>query len=348
MLYNSENPHGGDIYSRKIKLDFSANTNMLGTPKGVINAIQSAVSEIYRYPDPYCRRLVLAISEFEKVPQNYIICGNGAAELIYSFCNAEKVNSAVEIAPTFSEYSLALMQCGCTVKRFLTTADNGFELNDEFVDFLSCEKPEAVFLCNPNNPTGRLIPKKTLGKVLDFCSENDIRLFLDECFMDLSDKNESVVGYVKEHKSLCVLKAFTKSYGLAGLRLGYLISSDSELLEKMSKTVQPWNVSSIAQCGGIAALKEREFLTKTKKLIQKERKYLALELEKLEFRVCKSDVNFLLFRAYKYLDTELEKSGIAIRSCANFYGLSDEWYRTAVRNHDENENLISELKNLRR
>lgn len=345
MLYNSENPHGGDIYSREISLDFSANINMFGTPKGVIDAIEAALPEICRYPDPHCGKLVSAISEFEKVPPNHILCGNGAAELIYSFCNAIKPSVAAEIAPTFSEYSLALGQTNSVVKRFLTNSENDFEVTEEFINFLSSEKPDAVFLCNPNNPTGRIIPSRILENVLEFCSENQIRLFADECFMDLSDGKTSLVSYTANHKMLCVLKAFTKSYGLAGVRLGYCISSDAELFEKMSKTVQPWNVSSVAQYAGIAALEEREFLAKTKAVIKKEREYLALELEKLGFRVCKSEVNFLLFKGYRRLDDYLEKMGISIRNCANFNGLSDEWYRIAVRTHKENEILISAIKN---
>ena len=88
MLYQTKNPHGGDIYGTEVLLDFSANTNPFGTPKGVLDAICDALPDIHRYPDPYCRQLTQATAEFEAVPKEYILCGNGAADLIYAYCEA--------------------------------------------------------------------------------------------------------------------------------------------------------------------------------------------------------------------------------------------------------------------
>ena len=103
MLYQTQNPHGGDIYGRPVRLDFSANTNPYGTPLGVLEAVSSALPMMHRYPDPYCRTLIRAISEFENVPPEFILCGSGAAELIYSYGEALRPKTAVELAPTFSE-----------------------------------------------------------------------------------------------------------------------------------------------------------------------------------------------------------------------------------------------------
>lgn len=119
MLYQSSNPHGGDIYADEdIVLDYSANTNPLGTPEGVLDAMKRALSKTYQYPDPYCRKLVQAISESEQLPKEYILCGNGAAELIYAYCEAIRATHAVELAPTFSEYSSAMKRFGCGVDRY--------------------------------------------------------------------------------------------------------------------------------------------------------------------------------------------------------------------------------------
>ena len=112
MLYQTENRHGGDIYG-DIALDFSANVSPLGTPRSVTDAIERALPELYRYPDPYCRTLVQTISEYEGVPKNFVLCGNGASELIYAYCGAARPKRAMELAPTFSEYSLALRRTGC-------------------------------------------------------------------------------------------------------------------------------------------------------------------------------------------------------------------------------------------
>ena len=101
MLYQTQNPHGGDVYTEKIELDFSANTNPYGTPEGVRQAVQSALTQLHQYPDPYCRVLTRAIAAYEQIPESYILCGNGAAELIYSYCKAVHAQKAVELRRLF-------------------------------------------------------------------------------------------------------------------------------------------------------------------------------------------------------------------------------------------------------
>ena len=341
MLYELSNPHGGDIYGGGVTLDFSANTNPYGTPAGVLNAVTAALPEMHRYPDPYCRSLVDAIAAFEDVDKKYILCGSGAAELIYAYCAAAHPKTALELAPTFSEYSLGLKRVGTAVKHYYLTPDNDFRLDEHFLYHLEDTTPEAVFLCNPNNPTGALIDPELLKKILDFCKETGIRLFIDECFLDLSDNGQSMKAYLKDYPNLFLLKAFTKSYGMAGIRLGYCLCSDSQLLTAMAREVQPWNVSSLAQAAGVAALKEESFLNKTKTLIQTERPWLKERLEGFGFRVCPSEVNYLLFRGPTDLHRKLKEKGIAIRNCDNYPGLCSGWYRIAVRRHEENEALIA-------
>lgn len=344
MLYQTPNPHGGDIYEEKILLDYSANTNPFGTPQGVLDAMQAALPQAHHYPDPYCRKLVQAISEFEAVAEADILCGNGAAELIYAYCEAVRPRKAVELAPTFSEYSLGLQRVGCQVERYFLEQERAFSLDEHFLGFLEAEEPDVVFLCNPNNPTGKSISPSLLKKILHLCREENIRLFLDECFLDLSEGCVSLKGELSGNAQLFLLKAFTKSYGMAGVRLGYGLSTDHDLLRRMSKATQPWNVSVLAQAAGVAALREQAFLQKTRALIQAERKWLTAELEGLGLWVCPSETNYLLFQGPEGLREALRKQHIAIRSCGNYYGLTEEWYRIAVRRPEENRQLISAMR----
>ena len=343
MLYGITNPHGGDIYGGGVTLDFSANTNPFGTPEGVIRAVQAALPEMHRYPDPYCRSLVDAIANFEDVDKNFILCGSGAAELIYAYCAAVHPKTALELAPTFSEYALGLNRVGCSVKHYYLTPDNDFRLDEHFLYHLEDTTPEAVFLCNPNNPTGALIAPELLKKILDFCKKSNTTLFIDECFLDLSDNGQSMKAYLQDNPNLFLLKAFTKSYGMAGIRLGYCLCSDGELLKAMAMEVQPWNVSSLAQAAGIAALRESGFLQKTKELIGVERPWLQRKLESFGFWVCPSSVNYLLFQGPTDLHQKLKEKGIAIRNCDNYPGLTQGWYRIAVRRHEENLMLIAAI-----
>lgn len=344
MLYHTTNPHGGDVYDGEIQLDFSANTNPYGTPRGVLDAMSAVLTRVHQYPDPYCRELVDAISEFEGVPKDWILCGSGAAELIYSYCEALRPETAMELAPTFSEYALALERVGCRVERYSLKEENHFSLTEEFLPVLARSRPDVLFLCNPNNPTGQVIGLPLLEKILNLCHRQGTALFVDECFLDLSDDGVSLKARLGDHPKLFLLKAFTKSYGMAGVRLGYCLCADGQLLEKMSHTVQPWNVSTLAQAAGIAALQERAFLQKTRALIPVERQWLKGQLEALGFWVCPSRANYLLFHGRPDLREQLRKQGIAIRSCGNYHGLEQGWYRIAVRLHEENERLIQAMK----
>ncbi len=346
MLYQTKNPHGGDIYTGHVTLDFSANTNPYGTPEGVVRAMQNVMTELHRYPDPYCRKLVQAIADHEFLPPEYILCGNGAAELIYSFCDAIKPRCAMELAPTFSEYALALERVGCPVMRYELNADCGFQLDSDFLSVLSSVHPEVLFLCNPNNPTGCLIPPTVLEEILACCKEQGTFLFLDECFLDLSDDVHSMKEELPSHPNLFILKAFTKSYGMAGVRLGYGLCSNPELLSAMAKMVQPWNVSTLAQAAGIAALQETEFLQQTRRTIQTERTWLMAELDQLGLFVCSGKTNYVLFRGPEDLHMKLEDYGIQIRNCENYHGLSRGWFRIAVRLHHENERLIQAIREI--
>lgn len=344
MLYHTTNLHGGDVYDGEIQLDFSANTNPYGTPQGVLDAITAALPRVHQYPDPYCRELVKTISEFESAPKDWILCGSGAAELIYSYCEALRPGRAMELAPTFSEYSLALERVGCQVKRYSLKKENYFSLTEDFLPALERSRPDVLFLCNPNNPTGQVIGLPLLEKILDVCEEQGTCLFVDECFLDLSDDGVSLKSHLGEHPNLFILKAFTKSYGMAGVRLGYCLCAQGQLLEEMSHTVQPWNVSTLAQSAGVAALHERAFLQRTRALIPVERQWLQSQLEALGFWVCPSKANYLLFQGSQDLWEQLRKQGIAIRSCGNYHGLGTGWYRIAVRLHGENECLIRAMK----
>ncbi len=340
MLYQTKNPHGGDIYSEPITLDFSANTNPFGTPDGVLNAIRESLPQIHRYPDPYCRRLVRDIAEKESIAQEMILCGNGAAELIFSFCEGISAKRGLELAPTFSEYSRGIERLGGEMIRWPLRKETEFLPNEDILEAVHREKPDVVFLCNPNNPTGRMIPQELLMEILELTGNLGSRVFLDECFLDLTDRGISLVQKLERYPHLCILKAFTKSYGMAGVRLGYCMSSDQNLLRAMAQTVQPWNVSALAQAAGIAALQEKEFLEKTKDLIRIQRPQLKTYLETLGFYVCPSEGNYLLFQGPAGLAEELKRKQIAIRNCGNYHGLGEGWYRIAVRLPEENQILM--------
>ena len=263
---------------------------------------------------------------------------------IDAYAEAARPKTAAETAPTFSEYSEGLARQGCRMDRYPLREENGFLPDEGILTFLEEKRPEAVFLCTPNNPTGRLFPPALMDRVIALCREMGSRLFVDECFLDLSEGGVSLRSRLDEWPGLFLLKAFTKSYGMAGLRLGYCLTADGDLLERTSACSQPGNVSVPAQAAGIAALGQKEFLDRARAVIREEKPRLKAGLEELGCRVCPSDANYLLFRGPVELGEKLLRLGIALRSCANYHGLGPGWYRTAVRTREENERLLAAMK----
>ena len=246
--------------------------------------------------------------------------------------------------PSFSEYRAALRAFKGSCVPYMLKASLGFAPDEEMLAAIEKAKPGAVFLCSPSNPAGRLAGSCLTLKILSLCESIGARLFVDECFIDFCDEGRSLIPLTKDRPALTVLRAFTKAYGMAGLRLGYCVSSDSGLLKSMSEASPPWNVSAAARAAGIAALGEDAHLENEKELIRTERPWLKKALEDLGFKVIPSEANFLLFKGPEGLAAKLEEYGIAVRDCSNYPGLREGWYRTAVRRRSENSALIKALK----
>ncbi len=335
--------HGGDIYSRNIKLDFSANINPLGMSDNVIEALHRSVEMCRNYPDPMCRELCNKLGEKENVPSEYVLCGNGAADLIYRCVYAARPKKALLAAPTFSEYERALEAVDCEINFFDLLEENKFELTGDIIPYI--EGMDILFLCTPNNPTGGLIEPQLLYDIADKCRETGTRLILDMSFLDFSERaaEYSLTGLLE--KGAVIIKAFTKMYSIPGLRLGYMLCADDDYREKVRRSGQSWSVSIPAQAAGLAALDEEDFVTKTVIYISREKRYINDNMGKFPvIDFFPSEANFLLFKSEKPIEEILLKYDIAIRSCKNFRGLGENFYRMAVKSHEDNLRLIFLLR----
>lgn len=346
--------HGGDWagYEKtygKPPLDFSANISPLGLPEGVRQAVTAALSTADRYPDPLCRELTAAIARKEGVPERWCLCGNGAADLIFRAVYGLKPKKALVTAPAFAEYEGALQAAGCAVERHLLLAERDFCLEKDFLKKIQSEV-DLVFLCQPNNPTGLTVERPFLEEILERCRRAGAVLVLDECFVDFLDAPEAytMIGELEGAEHLLILKAFTKLYAMAGIRLGYCLCSCEELLENMRQAGQPWGVSSLAQAAGLAALGEREYVSQVRTLISAERPWLTERLAALGLRVLPGKANYLLFQSSWPLGEFMEERGFLLRNCGNYPGLDHSWYRMAVRTHAENEALVKALEEVLR
>ena len=341
--------HGGDWAGYRAEfgrdaLDFSANVSPLGLPAGVAAAITAALPMADRYPDPLCRALRTKLAAAEGVDAAQILCGNGAADLIYRLALALRPRRALLPAPTFAEYAAALETVDCDVQRFLLREENDFAVTDGFVDAID-DSTDAVFLCQPNNPTGQITPLAMVQKLLRRCADCGAVLVVDECFLDFLAAREALTAKtaLRDAPNLIILKAFTKLYAMAGVRLGYALCSDTALLAGMQAAGQPWAVSCLAQAAGLAALQESAYAEEVRALIEAERPRLAAGLRALGLYVIEGRANYLLFRAPEALGAALRHKGAVLRSCGNYPGLDAGWYRTAVRTENENRQLLALL-----
>lgn len=342
--------HGGDWAGYKaeygaLPLDFSANISPLGLPDGVKKAIIGALDGADRYPDPLCRELRSGLARAHGLPEEYILCAPGAADLIFRLALAKKPRRGLVTAPTFAEYEQALVQAGCKVERFYLKDTDDFEVTEEILERIE-PGLDILFLCEPNNPTGRTTEYGLLRKILEKCVQCGTLLAVDECFGEFLDKpgRHTMQSELAGCKNLIILKAFTKWYAMAGIRLGYALCGDIDLLDAMSRCGQPWGVSSLAQAAGAAALKENGYGRRLRELIAEQRPVLQSGLEALGCRVVPGEANYLLFyHNDENLAPKLRDKGVLLRDCSNYHGLRAGWYRAAVRTEGENQVFLQKI-----
>lgn len=343
--------HGGDWagYQNeygKQPLDFSASISPLGLPDGVFEAAKAALCEAERYPDPLCRALRSALADYHGFPEEKIVCGNGATDLIYRICRILRPKRAAVLTPGFAEYALALQENDCVIDEIPLLAEEGFQITENTVHAIpyGCE---LLFLCNPNNPTGTTAERSILRQLLSRCRETGMILVADESFLDFTEDPEalSLIPELEHCPQMMVLRAFTKTWAMAGLRLGYVLCGSTVFAERLQLLGQPWTVSNVAQAAGVAALQEKTYVQKLRQLISAQRRRMIRELEQLGLHVVPGEANFLLFQSENHdLGEALRERGILIRDCSNFAGLTGGWFRCAIRKPEENDRLLDMLR----
>lgn len=349
--------HGGDVYSLplttggKAFIDFSANINPLGIPAGVKKALRSALKDCVNYPDPFCRELRGDLAAYLKVEEDNIFFGNGAADVLFRLALALKPRKALLLAPTFADYEKALRSVDCKINYYELQERQAFKIQRGILRYIT-PNTDMVVICNPNNPTGQLTKRRLLLEILNKCVEVNAKLLVDECFMDFVDEDKvfSLRDLLKDYPNLIILKAFTKIFAIPGVRLGYCLNADKELMQRLHLCGQDWSVSVLAQAAGKAALLEKEYLKISFALIQEERKYLIRRLELLGAQVYGSEANYIFFRLDepKELPLLLREQGYLIRSCANYHNLNESYYRIAVKTRVLNRGLIKAIKGIRK
>lgn len=290
--------HGGDIYTHEGVLDYSANLNPQGIPASALAAVRNAIDHFDVYPDPACRELISAIARFEGVSENHAVPTAGATDAIARACSAIAEQGAcgkvLVCAPCYSGYEQAIEQAGMEVARHTLREEEGFQVNASILASID-DTVGGVFLANPNNPTGLCLDHDLLVCVLETCRDMGIVVVLDECFIDLTQEKGST-PLLDVFPNLIIVKALTKTFALAGLRVGYALCSDAALIDRMRKAGQMWAVSTPAQVAGVAALEESDYVARGQELVAAERARLFAALEECGMRVVPGQANYLMFK----------------------------------------------------
>ena len=334
--------HGGDLYAHPGVLDFSASINPLGIPQGAVEALHASIETFVAYPDPYSRDLRSALATFERVPEEWVLPCAGATDAITRLCQVVQPGSALVCDPCYAGYEEALIQVEAKLVHHHLRTEQGFLVDADVVGAIG-DSVQLVFLANPNNPTGICLDQSVLVSCLERAGEVGAIVALDECFIDLTERTGST-DLLARYPHLVIVKALTKTYALAGLRVGYALCADTSLLERMRRAGQPWAVSTPAQVAGVACLRDADYLRKSLLLLAAERAFLQEGLSALGLDVIPGEANYLLFEGPVGLREMLLARGVLVRSCENFVGLGPCWYRVAVRACDENQRLLTALK----
>ena len=350
---SKESGHGGDTGRLAVTagcrteelLDFSANINPLGPPEYIWNVLAKILPDIVHYPEPTAAQLVEAIADHYQLQPQQVVAGNGTSELLFAAVRILRPDRAVIAAPAYIDYQTACRQADIPVQSFLLQAEDDFQPDLARLDTV-LQPGDLVIVGQPNNPTGRLIDRSQLLRLA--ADHPDVLFLIDEAFS----------GFVPDYTSLAaardniiVLCSLTKLYAIPGLRLGFLAASPA-ISATIRGQLSPWALNSLAQGVGTELMRRgnQSYLENSRQLVIRNRQWLHQALEKIShLTVIPSQANFLLVRLDGKQDTAwlantlLKKHTIAIRVCANYEGLDNSWFRVAVRNQEENEQLVAAL-----
>ena len=351
--------HGGDIKAvlrekqadkAATIMDFSANINPYGLPASIKNAVLADLDNIVHYPQPNAQDLRAKIGEVYNIDSDKVIVGNGAVELIYTLCHILKPQNALIVSPGFSEYERAARAAGANIRYAML--EEKLDFNSPMRDIIvNIKGNDLLFIGNPNNPTGTLYLKEDMELLIDHAENNGCYVVVDESFMDFIKTSEafSVLPLVEKYHNLMVLHSLTKFYAVPGLRLGFA-ATDREVLDPLYAAKDIWNVNSLAQAAGLAALDDKMYQRRSRTYTRTEINYLFEELSEFKtLKVYEPTVNFILVNIAKtgLTATELRQKlldyNIIIRNCANYPGLNENFVRFAVRTRQENDALIDAL-----
>lgn len=360
MIKHVDHFHGSDLEKIEkvygIKRDeitsFSANVNPLGISYLLKETLASKIDAITTYPDREYTSLRKCIASYVGTDYNSIIVGNGSTELISLFIQIQKPKKALMIGPTYSEYEREVSLEGGRSHYYSLNEEADFKLDmDELTHELN-KDVDLLVVCNPNNPTSSVITRKDMRKILDICKQRGIYVMIDETYVEFSVDMDKItsVPLTEYYNNLVILRGTSKFFAAPGLRLGYAICGNDDLIKEINKRQNPWTINTLAAIAGEIMFTDKAYMEETRTLINSEReRVLGILSECKSIKVFPSHANFVLVKilrdditAKDLFDATIRK-GLMIRDCSTFPFLDNRYFRFCFMSKEKNDELLNIL-----
>lgn len=357
MLQHKDHFHGSDlekieqIYGIKKEeiTSFSANVNPLGVSPLLKTTLSNHIDAITTYPDREYTSLRKCIADYVNTDYENIIMGNGSTELISLFIQIEHPKKALILGPTYSEYEREISLGGGTCLYYPLKEEQDFCLDVTHFTSQLNENIDLLVICNPNNPTSTAITQKDMRTILDICKQYDIFVMVDETYVEFADNYDEIdsVPLTAFYNNIVILRGTSKFFAAPGLRLGYAITGNRDLIKAINTRKNPWTINSLAVIAGEIMFKDTDYIQKTRRLISSERARMYDALSKdSRFKVYQPSGNFILVRLMdETLTSELLfdraiREKMMIRDCSTFPFLDNKYIRFCVMNPEMNDKLL--------
>lgn len=363
MLKHKDHFHGSDldkieaIYGiRKEDItSFSANVNPLGISHKLHTTLTGCIDVITTYPDRNYIKLRKCIASYTDADLENIIVGNGSTELISLFIQTNHPKKALIVGPTYSEYEREVTLGGGSTLYYPLEEEKDFQMDAaDFCKHLN-DTLDLLVICNPNNPTSTAITHKKMRQILDACMQYGIFVMVDETYVEFaaSEKSITSIPLTNYYSNLIILRGTSKFFASPGLRLGYAITGNQDLVKQINTRKNPWTINSLAEAAGRIMFEDKEYIHATKELIASERQRIYQELCTWEtVKVYPPSANFMLVHILKEdvtADMVFEnciRKGLMIRDCSAFPFLDSGYFRFCIMHPAQNDQLLASLKEL--
>ncbi len=361
MLKHKDHFHGSDLelieatYGIKKEdiTSFSANVNPLGISPKLRATLSERIDAITSYPDREYTALRQSIANYIDTDYSNIIVGNGSTELISLMIKIRSPKKALILGPTYSEYEREISLGNGRSKYYPLKEDKDFILNIEDLKKHLTSDIDLLVMCNPNNPTSSSITRRDIRKILDICKENDIFVMIDETYVEFADNYAAIncVPLTTYYNNLIILRGISKFFASPGLRLGYAVCGNADLIKEIEKKKNPWTINSLAAIAGEIMFSDTEYIEATCSLIHKERERICKELSKIQgIKYYEPSANFVLVKLLREDITSTDifeaaiRKGLMIRDCSTFPFLDSHFFRFCFMSPEKNDELLEVIK----